>query len=193
MLSRREPRTGLPHRFVLAMTISSSWPVLTARDPERAPYPPSIRGMKNTSAPGGTGWKYPVSWYSPLIATVVSSSRCSPRPGIQVVHRLQHAAQILRLHLELPHAAGVAACEARGEDDPRQRSQADRAASRRGGDIGSSVIRLPVAISIALAMAAIGGQMLTSPTPFAPYGCVGFGTSTRIASIIGRSDATGQR
>jgi hypothetical protein len=24
-------------------------------------YPPSIRGIKNTSAPGGTGWKYPVS------------------------------------------------------------------------------------------------------------------------------------
>ena len=99
----------------------------------------------------------------------------------QFVHRLQHAAQVLRLHLELPHAAGVTACEARGEDDPCQCGQADSAASRRGGDIGSSVIRLPVAISIALAMAAIGGQMFTSPTPFAPYGWVGFGTSTRIA------------
>ena len=62
-----------------------------------------------------------------------------------------------------------------------------------GGDIGSSVIRRPIACSIALAIAAIGGQMLTSPTPFAPYGCAGFGTSTSTASIIGRSDATGQR
>jgi hypothetical protein len=40
----------------------------------------------------------------------------------------------------------------------------DSAASSRGGDIGSSVIRVPVAIAIALAMAAIGGQMFTSPT-----------------------------
>ena len=104
----------------------------------------------------------------------------------------EHAAQVGRLHLELAHAFGIFACEARGEDDPRH-PQADKAASSRGGDIGSSVIRLPVAISIALAMAAIGGQMFTSPTPFAPYGCVGFGTSTSTASIIGRSEATGQR
>jgi hypothetical protein len=34
--------------------------------------------------------------------------------------------------------------------------QTDNAASRRGGDIGSSVIRLPVAIAIALAIAAMG-------------------------------------
>ena len=42
------------------------------------------------------------------------------------------------------------------------------AASTFGGDIGSSVSRRPVARSIALAMAAIGGQMFTSPTPLAP-------------------------
>ena len=41
--------------------------------------------------------------------------------------------------------------------------------------------------------AAIGGTMLASATPFTPYGCFGFGTSTRIASIIGTSDATGMR
>src|ERR1700677_836006 len=51
------------------------------REGAKLAYPPSIRGMKNTSASGGTGWKYPVSWYSPLMATVVSSSRCSPSPG----------------------------------------------------------------------------------------------------------------
>ena len=44
------------------------------------------------------------------------------------------------------------------------------AASTFGGDIGSSVSRRPVARSIALAMAAIGGQMLTSAAPLAPYG-----------------------
>jgi hypothetical protein len=42
------------------------------------------------------------------------------------------------------------------------------AASTFGGDIGSSVSRRPVARSIALAMAAIGGQMLTSAAPLAP-------------------------
>ena len=42
------------------------------------------------------------------------------------------------------------------------------AASTFCGDIGSSVSRRPVARSIALAMAAIGGQMLTSAAPLAP-------------------------
>jgi hypothetical protein len=48
--------------------------------------------------------------------------------------------------------------------------RASIAASTFGGDIGSSVKRIPMARSIALAMAAIGGQMLTSATPLAPYG-----------------------
>jgi hypothetical protein len=42
------------------------------------------------------------------------------------------------------------------------------AASTFGGDIGSSVSRRPVVRSIALAMAAIGGQILTSAAPLAP-------------------------
>src|SRR5262249_41522062 len=62
-----------------------------------------------------------------------------------------------------------------------------------GGDIGSSVKRMPVAFSIALAMAPSGGTMGVSPTPRTPYGWRGFATSTRIASIIGTSDATGIR
>jgi len=44
------------------------------------------------------------------------------------------------------------------------------AASTLGGHIGCSVSRVPTAHVIALAIAAIGGQMLTSATPLAPYG-----------------------
>src|SRR5438128_588703 len=68
-----------------------------------------------------------------------------------------------------------------------------RALSTLGGDIGSSVKRMPVAFSMALAIAAIGGTMGVSPTPRTPYGWRGFGTSTMIASIIGTSEATGMR
>jgi hypothetical protein len=46
--------------------------------------------------------------------------------------------------------------------------RASIAASTFGGDIGSSVSRRPIARSIALAMAAMGGQMLTSAAPLAP-------------------------
>src|SRR5499426_1889406 len=62
-----------------------------------------------------------------------------------------------------------------------------------GGDIGKSVSRVPTARSIALAIAAIGGQMLTSAAPLAPYGWLGLATSTITGSIIGRSDDTGIR
>ena len=62
-----------------------------------------------------------------------------------------------------------------------------------GGDIGSSVKRMPVAFSMALAMAPSGGTIGVSPTPRTPYGCFGLATSTRIASIIGTSEATGMR
>src|ERR1700733_881930 len=41
-----------------------------------------------------------------------------PQPRIQLIHRLQHTAEVLRFHLELPHTTGVAAREARGEHDP---------------------------------------------------------------------------
>jgi hypothetical protein len=47
--------------------------------------------------------------------------------------------------------------------------RASIAARTFGGDIGNSVSRVPTARSIALAMAAIGGQMLTSAAPLAPY------------------------
>ena len=62
-----------------------------------------------------------------------------------------------------------------------------------GGDIGRSRRRIPVASAIAFATAAIGGTIGTSPTPRTPKGCRGFGTSTMIGSIIGKSDATGTR
>src|SRR5262249_59568226 len=50
------------------------------------------------------------------------------------------------------------------------------AASTFGGDIGSSVSRRPVAPSIALAMAAIGGQIFYPAGPLAPRGAGGVGT-----------------
>jgi len=59
--------------------------------------------------------------------------------------------------------------------------------------MGSSVKRMPVAFSMALAMAPSGGTIGVSPTPRTPYGCFGFGTSTTMASIIGTSEATGMR
>src|SRR5437870_5658258 len=37
----------------------------------------------------------------------------------------------------------------------------------------------------------MGGQMLTSATPFAPYGWPGLGTSTTTVSMFGRSEAIG--
>ena len=54
-------------------------------------------------------------------------------------------------------------------------------------------MRMPIASAIALATAAIGGTIGTSPTPLAPNGWRGFGISTKTASIIGRSEATGMR
>src|SRR5439155_10419229 len=74
-----------------------------------------------------------------------------------------------------------------------RRPRSLRALRTLGGDIGSSVKRMPVAASIALAIAPSGGTIGVSPTPRTPYGCLGFATSTRIASIIGTSEATGIR
>ena len=45
---------------------------------------------------------------------------------------------------------------------------ASSAADRRGGDIGRSVMRTPVARATALPMAASGGTIGTSPTPRTP-------------------------
>src|SRR5271165_2805164 len=58
-----------------------------------------------------------------------------------------------------------------------------RAARILGGDIGNAVRRRWMALSMALAIAAIGGTMFTSPTPLAPKGWAGLGTSTKTASI----------
>jgi len=59
--------------------------------------------------------------------------------------------------------------------------------------MGSEDIRRPVALATAPATAAIVGQMLTSPTPLTPNGWFGFGHSTTMVSMYGRSDATGMR
>src|SRR5262245_14975575 len=90
-------------------------------------------------------------------------------------------------------------CEVADQDYPRHPSyrvaapRSFSALSTLGGDIGSSVKRMPVAFSIALAMAPSGGTIGVSPTPRTPYGCWGFATATRIASILGTSEATGMR
>jgi hypothetical protein len=44
-------------------------------------HPPSIFGIKNTSAPGFTGRRKSISYNSPSIATVVSYSSVSASPG----------------------------------------------------------------------------------------------------------------
>src|SRR6202023_3510498 len=72
-------------------------------------------------------------------------------------------------------------------------SAASNAARNFGGDIGRSHRRMPVASKIALATAAIGGMSGTSPTPRAPNGWRGLGSSIMIVSIIGMSEATGTR
>src|SRR5262245_13952621 len=61
------------------------------------------------------------------------------------------------------------------------------------GAMGSFRMRTPTASKIALAMAAGGGTIGTSPTPRTPYGCPGFGTSTITVSIMGKSRAVGMR
>jgi hypothetical protein len=63
----------------------------------------------------------------------------------------------------------------------------------RSGVMGSSVIRAPVASATALAMAAGAGTIGGSPTPRAPKGPAGDGTSTMIVSIFGRSAAVSFR
>src|SRR6266536_253176 len=68
-----------------------------------------------------------------------------------------------------------------------------RASMTAAGFIGKRFIRTPAARWIAFAIAAGGGTLLASPTPRAPNGCPGFGTSTITVSIIGRSRLVGMR
>ena len=52
------------------------------------------------------------------------------------------------------------------------------------GDMGSSVIRTPIALWIAFAIAASGGTMQASPTPRTPKACAGLDTC--ITTALGR-------
>src|SRR5262252_6195383 len=70
---------------------------------------------------------------------------------------------------------------------------AHNAANTAPGDMGSRVIRTPIALWMALAIAAIGGTRGTSPAPRTPKGWPGLGTSTITVSIIGRSKLVGMR
>ena len=65
------------------------------------------------------------------------------------------------------------------------------AAQTRGGVIGSSRIRTPVAAWMAFATAAGPGTTGASPMPFAPNGPSGAGTSTITVSIGGTRSAVG--
>src|SRR5258707_15178926 len=60
-----------------------------------------------------------------------------------------------------------------------------------GGDSGRLVMRTPMARLTALATAASGGTIGTSPTPLAPNGWRGLGNSIRNGSITGRHQAPG--
>src|SRR3984893_13439882 len=88
-------------------------------------------------------------------------------------------------------AAGLMRLRNRYSAALRTGSCASIAARNRGGDIGRSRMRMPIASAMALATAAIGGTIGTSPTPRAPKGWRGFALSTMTVSIIGRSGATG--
>src|SRR5262249_29798001 len=70
---------------------------------------------------------------------------------------------------------------------------AHTAANTAPGDMGSRVRRTPIALWMALAIAAIGGTRGTSPAPRTPKGWPGLGTSTITVSIIGRSTLVGMR
>ena len=79
------------------------------------------------------------------------------------------------VRLQLGHAAGVLATGRVGQDDAGQgRTYSSAAACSStalrtlGGDMGSSVIRMPMASWMAFAIAAMGGTIGTSPTPRAP-------------------------
>src|SRR5215472_6432389 len=116
--------------------------------------------------------------------------------GEALVELEHEAAEGLSLHLELGLAAREPAHRRAREVDLRHVAYlpfSSMAARSFGGDIGRLGIRTPMASRIAFATAAIGGTIGTSPTPRAPKGCLGFGTSTSTASIIGRSEATGTR
>jgi hypothetical protein len=63
----------------------------------------------------------------------------------------------------------------------------------RSGVIGSSVMRAPVASATAFAIAAGAGTIGGSPTPRAPNGPAGDGTSTMIVSMGGTSAAVSFR
>ena len=98
----------------------------------------------------------------------------APDPRIAGLERADHAADVVRLDFKLLHPARVLG-EAGRQDDPRQGAQAPPlapplsiASKSLGGDIGRSVMRMPVAFSIALATAAMGGTIGVSPTPRTP-------------------------
>ena len=109
------------------------------------------------------------------------------------VERADEVPDLPSFDVVFDHATTEGACDRRRHDDARRgaprrgrssrtghalRGTAHSAASRgaaassaadsRGGDIGNSVMRTPVARAMALPIAAIGGTIGTSPTPRTP-------------------------
>ena len=70
---------------------------------------------------------------------------------------------------------------------------ASSAARNRSGVAGACRTRTPVACAIALKIAGAVGISAGSPTPFAPCGPSGSGSSIRITSIGGTSPNVGMR
>lgn len=77
-------------------------------------------------------------------------------------------ADAARVDRQIDDAAGGRPPAARQVNDRRQSPPAISPSSTRGGESGNSVNRTPVASRIALATAASGGTIGTSPTPRTP-------------------------
>src|SRR5439155_13711841 len=80
--------------------------------------------------------------------------------------------------------------DARRGADALQFHLLSSASSTRSGVIGSRRRRAPVALQIALAIAGAAPTSEGSPTPLAPTGCVGSGSSSTMALISTGTSST---
>ena len=105
---------------------------------------------------------------SPSMDTAVPSEQPLPDAGEALVEAGDELTDRAGVHLDLGDAARDVA-EAGVEVDPcRHDPPASMASSTLTGLIGRSVMRVPMASRMALATAASGGTIPTSPTPRTP-------------------------
>ena len=122
----------------------------------------------------------------------------NPRSGMRLTRAWERVSSALR---QVPARSGTgrsAPLRALLRGQSRQRAGAAVRLARlsstiRSGVSGSWVIRTPMASWTALAIAAGAGMIGGSPTPRAPKGPAGAGTSTMIVSMLGRSAAVSFR